>query len=69
MGLDIRLPMGLMFAIAGALLVVYGVVSDPAIYRRSLGLNINLWWGSVMLVIGLTLLVLAWRGNRATPRK
>ena len=69
MGLDIRLPMGLMFAIAGALLVVYGVVSDPAIYRRSLGLNINLWWGSVMLVIGLTLLVLAWRGNRATRRK
>jgi len=61
--------MGLMFAIAGALLVVYGVVSDPAIYRRSLGLNINLWWGSVMLVIGLTLLVLAWRGNRATRRK
>ncbi|PYV44750.1 MAG: hypothetical protein DMG06_05095 [Acidobacteria bacterium] len=69
MGLDIRLPMGLMFAIAGALLVVYGVVSDPAIYRRSLGLNINLWWGSVMLVIGFTLLVLAWRGNRATRRK
>jgi len=61
--------MGLMFAIAGALLVVYGVVSDPAIYRRSLGLNINLWWGSVMLVIGFTLLVLAWRGNRATRRK
>lgn len=69
MGLDIRLPIGLMFAIVGVLLAVYGLVADPAIYRRSLGLNVNLWWGSVMLVFGLAMLMLAWRGNRAARRK
>ncbi|PYV86209.1 MAG: hypothetical protein DMG05_20410 [Acidobacteria bacterium] len=68
MGLDIRLPIGLMFAIAGALLAAYGLVSDPAIYQRSLGLNINLWWGAVMLIFGLTMLMLARRAHRAGRR-
>jgi protein-S-isoprenylcysteine O-methyltransferase Ste14 len=69
MGLDIRLPIGLMFAIAGALLAVYGLSSDPAIYRRSLGLNVNLWWGAVMLVFGLAMLMFAWRASRAGRQK
>ena len=36
MGLDIRLPIGLMFTILGLLLTVFGLVSDGAIYRRLL---------------------------------
>ena len=44
MGLDIRLPMGIMFTLVGAILTIYGVISDPAIYERSLGHNVNLWW-------------------------
>lgn len=56
MGLDIRAPMGLMFTILGILVTGYGLVSDPAIYQRSLGINVNLWWGLVMLVFGLTFL-------------
>ena len=52
MGLDIRWPMGLLFLLLGAILAGYGVLSDPAIYARSLGLNINLWWGLVMLASG-----------------
>jgi hypothetical protein len=49
MGLDIRIPIGLMFSILGGLLTVYGLVSDKAIYERSLGINVNLGWGVVML--------------------
>jgi hypothetical protein len=45
MGLDIRLPIGLLFSVVGALLVGYGALSNKAIYQRSLGLNINLAWG------------------------
>ena len=41
MKLDLRLPIGLMFSIIGALLVVFGLVSDAAIYQRSLGINVN----------------------------
>ncbi|HEX3599026.1 MAG TPA: hypothetical protein VHU84_02715 [Lacipirellulaceae bacterium] len=64
MRLDIRLPIGLMFAVIGALLVVYGVaISDQAIYERSLGININLWWGAVLLAFGL---LMFWFGRRGS---
>jgi hypothetical protein len=62
MGLDIRLPIGLMFAILGLLLTVFGLVSDEAIYRRSLGININLWWGLALLIFGAVMLLLGRRG-------
>ena len=59
MGLDVRIPVGLMFAIMGVLLVGYGLAGDQAIYARSLGLNINAIWGSVMLATGGILLALS----------
>jgi hypothetical protein len=62
MKLDLRLPIGLMFSIIGILLAVYGATSDPAIYQRSLGINVNLWWGLVLLVFGLVMLWLVRRG-------
>jgi len=64
MTLDLRLPIGLMFSSFGALLVVFGLVSDRAIYERSLGINVNLWWGLVLLAFGLVMLVLALRAGR-----
>lgn len=65
MGLDIRIPIGALFVILGALLAGYGLLSNPAIYRRSLGIDINLWWGAALLVFGLAMLALAWRAARA----
>lgn len=65
MGLDIRIPIGLMFAMLGVLLSGYGVISDRAIYAKSLGMNVNLGWGLVLLAFGLVMLVLARRGRRA----
>jgi uncharacterized membrane protein len=63
--LDVRLPIGGMFTLFGMILVVYGLVSDAAIYQRSLGINVNLWWGLVLLVFGLVMLWLAYRAERA----
>lgn len=57
--LDLRIPIGGMFTIFGIVLIVYGLVSDPAIYQRSLGINVNLWWGIVLLLFGATMLWLA----------
>ena len=57
--LDLRIPIGGMFSIFGIVLLVYGLVSDPAIYQRSLGINVNLWWGIVLLMFGATMLWLA----------
>ena len=53
-GLDIRLPIGGLFVVLGLILVGYGVVTnaDAAQYERSMSVNINLWWGLVMLGFG-----------------
>jgi hypothetical protein len=65
MGLDIRLPIGLMFTILGALLTGYGLISDRSIYQRALGININFWWGLVLIGFGVTMLLLGRRGTAA----
>ncbi len=54
MGIDIKLPIGLMFTVLGLFLTVFGVFtsSDVEMYKRSLGLNINLILGVLMLVFG-----------------
>lgn len=66
MQLDLRIPMGLMFTIVGAILLVYGFVTNgSAIYAKSLGLNINIVWGIVLLAFGLTMFLL----GRARERK
>lgn len=67
MGLDIRLPLGILFTLLGALLAGYGLVTDPAIYQRALGINVNLCWGSVMLLFGVIMLTLSLRAQRSRP--
>jgi hypothetical protein len=57
-----------MFTMFGAILVAYGLVSDRAIYARSLGINVNLWWGLVLLVFGLVMLGLAYRASGGWAR-
>ena len=69
MGLDIRWPIGLMFSLIGALMAGYGLltVSDAQLYQCSLGANVNLYWGLVLLVFGGAMLAMAWRGSKAKP--
>ena len=63
-GLDLRYPIGGLFAVLGVLLTGWGLVTngDQGLYERSAGVNINLYWGLVMLVVGILFLVLARRG-------
>ena len=65
MGLDVKLPIGLLFTIFGALLVIYGFTSDPSIYLKSLGMNINLRWGALVLVFGVVMLLFSKKNLRA----
>jgi hypothetical protein len=64
--LDIRWPIGLLFAAIGALLVVYGALHPDD--GRSLGLNLNLVWGAVMFLFGTGLLGGAYRAKRSADR-
>ena len=58
MGLDIKVPIGLMFSILGLLLFIFGLATagDTELYKRSLDININLWTGLAMLLIGIFML-------------
>ena len=50
--------------IYGIILMVYGAVADPAIFQeKSLGVNIDIWWGAAMLVFGLFMGTLAFRAS------
>jgi hypothetical protein len=55
-----------MFTLVGLILTLFGLKtnSDAALYAPSLGINANLWWGLVLLVFGLTMLLLGRRGQK-----
>ena len=63
MKLDLRYPIGLLFSIFGVIITVYGIVSDKTIYQKSLGMDVNLWWGLICLAFGLAMLSFAVRGS------
>jgi len=69
MGLDVRVPVGVMFGIMGLLLAGYGVLGDQTIYAKSLGININTIWGSVLIVFAAVLLILSSRHRSSPARK
>jgi len=63
---DIRYPIGLMFSILGVLLTIFGFVtiSDTSMYQKSLGINVNIIMGIVMLIFGIMMLYMAVRKKK-----
>jgi len=57
MNFDLRAPIGGLFTVYGVLLSLYGLLGDKAQYARSLGINVNLSWGLVLLAFGLLMLL------------
>jgi hypothetical protein len=46
-------------------LVAFGISTDgEQIYAKSLGINVNLWWGLVLLAFGLIMLLLGRRSQK-----
>lgn len=66
LGIDVRLPIGGLFTALGVIVGGYGLATygDAAHYQRSLGTNLNLWWGLVMLVFGVLMIALARAAKR-----
>jgi len=71
MDMDIRIPIGLLFVVLGAILSILGVftLNDTELYARALGRNINLWTGLLMLVFGSLMLLFPYLGWRKKSRK
>lgn len=65
---DIRIPIGLMFSIFGVLITGYGffTISNTLMYRKSLGINVNIIMGILMLIFGLIMLYFAWRKKKTS---
>lgn len=66
MDMDIRIPIGLLFVVLGAILAALGFfsINDTEMYARSLGRNINLWTGILMLIFGALMLLFPYLGRR-----
>ncbi|HPW17248.1 MAG TPA: hypothetical protein PLP83_02575 [Candidatus Aminicenantes bacterium] len=57
--LDLKLPIGWLLAAYGALLTAYGLLTEKEMYAISLGINVNLIWGLLMLAVGAGFLAAA----------
>ncbi len=69
MRLDIRIPIGMLFIVLGAILVIYGPFAGQQAYDdHSLGINVNLWWGLVMLGFGIFMFLMGRRGRQQSDR-
>ena len=63
---DIRIPIGLMFSIVGVLITGFGffTISNTEMYHKSLGINVNIVMGILMLIFGLVFLYFAFRKKK-----
>jgi multisubunit Na+/H+ antiporter MnhG subunit len=73
MGLDIRIPLGLIFLLTGGMMSIFGLVTRHSdIYEKSMGINMNLGWGAVMFLFGLVMFLVGrrqkWQNDPVTPR-
>ena len=73
MGLDIRIPLGLIFLIIGGVMSIYGLFTrHSAIYEKSLDVNLNLGWGILMFLFGALMFFIGrrqkWQDDPVSPR-
>ena len=71
MKLDPRIPLGWMFTLCGLLLTFlgYSTSGNTELYGRSLGINVNLWWGLVLAIFGLSMLVAGYRALKSLEKE
>jgi ABC-type antimicrobial peptide transport system permease subunit len=62
---DLRLPLGLLLAFYGVILIATGATQGTLV----VGININLWWGGVLLIFGAAMVLLARRASANQPRR
>lgn len=67
MGLDVRLPLGLLFLVIGALLACYGLFTNGSSqYDKSMAVNLNLIWGAILMLLGS---LAAWFGRKSSKHR
>jgi hypothetical protein len=64
MNFDLRFPVGLMFSFFGLVLIAVGLFGGAELTAKSLGINMNLWWGLVQLIFGALMFLSALRAKK-----
>jgi hypothetical protein len=65
MKLDVRSPIGAMFALYGIVLTIYASLGDQSVAIKKTGFNANLIWGLALLAFGAVMLTLVFRSRAA----
>ena len=66
-GMDIRAPIGGLFTLLGLMLAGYGLVAGSRTTSDVAPVtNVNLWWGIVMVLFGIVMLVLSRRSVKGS---
>jgi len=63
---DARISVGIFFTLTGTILAAFGFSTRDRIdvyAAKSLGIDVNLWWGLVLLAFGILMLALGRRGQ------
>jgi len=62
---DVRISIGMLFALIGTILAAFGLAThdQATVYARSAGIDANLWWGLVLLAFGVVVMSLGRRGQ------
>ena len=55
--LDLKLPLGCLLAFYGVVLTIYGLFTNAEFYKKSFGIDANLIWGIVLLIVGGIILI------------
>jgi hypothetical protein len=55
---DLRTFIGVLFVIFGVLVIIPGIIANPADIEKAAGINLALWVGGFMLLLGV--IFLAW---------
>lgn len=62
-GPDLRIFIGWMFAILGAILSLHGAL-NPGAHAPRTDFNVNLYWGLLLLLFGVVMLAMGYRAHR-----
>ena len=62
--IDLRLPIGIFFILVGIIMTVYSIISPAYIPHIKESINIDLYWGIVLLIFGIPMTLFGWRAEK-----
>lgn len=60
--LDLRRLIGILLTFYGLLITIYGAIRNP--HSTAVSINLDLWWGILVLIVGLIFLLISLRKQR-----